>query len=105
MTTIDQGFAHQRSGLFDRFLSLTRSAEKRNERIIPDDVPLHLDVPALPAFRQEAPAQEEPTHRPLSMSAMAAPIKPISLRRDSIYAAFNTAMPVTDRHGLAGRNS
>ncbi|WP_176595817.1 MULTISPECIES: ATP-binding protein [Sphingobium] len=111
MTTLDQGFTHQRSGqksgIFDRFLSLTRSGEKRNERIIPDDVPLHLDVPALPGFRQEAleAAAEGSSHRPLSMSAMAAPIKPISLRRDSIYAAFNTAMPVTDRHGLAGRNS
>ncbi|PJG49581.1 ATPase [Sphingobium sp. LB126] len=107
MTTLDQGFTQPRSGLFDRFMSLTRSADKRNERIIPDDVPLHLDVPALPGFRQEALEMEagESAHRPLSMSAMAAPIKPISLRRDSIYAAFNTAMPVTDRHGLAGRNS
>nr|WP_087574586.1 ATP-binding protein [Sphingomonas sp. CDS-1] len=107
MTTLDQSFTHQRSGLFDRFLSLTRSSEKRNERVIADDVPLHLDVPALPGFRQEAleAATEGSAHRPLSMSAMAAPIKPISLRRDSIYAAFNTAMPVTDRHGLAGRNS
>ncbi|WP_022683980.1 ATP-binding protein [Sphingobium bisphenolivorans] len=107
MTAIDQGFMSPRTGLLDRVLNLTRgSAEKRADRAIPDSVPLHLDVPALPGFRQDAPTErpaDEP--RPLSISAMTAPIKPISLRRDSIYAAFNTAMPVTDRHGLAGRNS
>ena len=65
--------------------------------------PLLLDTPAPPGFRsiqQEAVADEGP--RPLSMGAMAAPLMPISLRRDSIYSAFSTAMPVTDRHGLAG---
>lgn len=107
MTAIDHGFAQQRSGMLDRFLSLTRSnTEKASERAIPDSPPLHLDVPALPAFRQDAPDRlPVDAPRPLSISAMAAPIKPISLRRDSIYAAFNTALPVTDRHGLAGRNS
>lgn len=111
MTAIDHGFTQQRSGqrtgIFDRFLSLTRNADKRSERVISDDVPLYLDTPVLPGFRPDTSQGEtaEPAPRPLSMSAMAAPIKPISLRRDSIYAAFNTAMPVTDRHGLAGRNS
>ena len=108
MTTIDQGFMQHKSGMLDWLTSLTRSkGERRNDRVIPDNVPLHLDVPALPGFRQDSTVEEasDDGHRPLSISAMAAPIKPISLRRDSIYSAFNTALPVTDRHGLAGRNS
>jgi hypothetical protein len=108
LTAIDQDFAQQKSGMLDWLTSLTRSkADRRSVRAIPDDVPLHLDVPALPGFRHESVQDDAPLNngaRPLSMSAMAAPIKPISLRRDSIYSAFNTALPVTDRHGLAGRN-
>lgn len=105
MTAIDHGFMQQRSGLLDRLLKRS-GTEKRNDRAIPDSAPLHLDVPALPGFRHDEPAESlEERPRPLSISAMATPIKPISLRRDSIYSAFNTAMPVTDRHGLAGRNS
>ena len=109
MTTIDHGFAQDRSsGMRNWLLSFRRStarAETPNggPRAAMAE-PLLLDTPVAPGFRQQ---QDEMTDGPraLSMGAMAAPLKPISLRRDSIYSAFSTAMPVTDRHGLAGRNS
>lgn len=108
MTAIEHSMMQERSGFLGRFLSSALGDARRRERHIPDDVPLQLDVPALPGFRHDGQddAQDgEGQPRSLSISAMAAPIRPISLRRDSIYSAFNTAMPVTDRHGLAGRNS
>lgn len=107
MTAIDHGLTPPRSGLVDWLLTFARSEEKRSERSIPDNAPLLLDIPASPGFAaaEMEPRDELDAPRPLSMGAMAAPLKPISLRRDSIYSAFNTAMPVTDRHGLAGRNS
>lgn len=107
MTAIE-GILPERPGIFSRFLSSARGDAQRNHRMIPDEVVLQPEMRALPGFRHdpadegEAPDQQP---RPMSMSAMAAPIRPISLRRDSIYSAFNTAMPVTDRHGLAGRNT
>lgn len=111
MTAIDHGFAQDRpSGMLDWLASFRRSMP-RTETPTPGPrmtapEPLLLDTPAPPGFRpvhQAEEAHEAP--RPLSMGAMATPLKPISLRRDSIYNAFSTAMPVTDRHGLAGRNS
>lgn len=107
MTAMDHGLTPSRFGFLDRLLTFGRREEKRNERTIPDSGPLLLDVPASPAFYpgEHEHLEEDDAPRPLSMGAMATPLKPISLRRDSIYSAFNTAMPVTDRHGLAGRNS
>ena len=111
MTAIDHGFAQDRpSGVLDWLTSFRRSAARNDQaaegpRMATAD-PLMLDTPVQPGFRpmvQEEAADDAP--RPLSMGAMSAPLKPISLRRDSIYSAFNTATPVTDRHGLAGRNS
>ena len=111
MTTIDHGFAQDwASGMLDWLMSFRRniaSADTHSgEPRMRAAEPLLLDTPVAPGFRpiqQEDEAAEAP--RALSMGAMAAPLKPISLRRDSIYSAFSTAMPVTDRHGLAGRNS
>ena len=111
MTTIDHGFAQDRpSGMLDWIMSFRRnmaSADTHSgEPRMRAAEPLLLDTPVAPGFRpiqQEDEVAEAP--RALSMGAMAAPLKPISLRRDSIYSAFSTAMPVTDRHGLAGRNS
>jgi len=111
LTAIDHGFVNDRpSGMLDWLTSFRRNMARSDApagepRMIAAE-PLLLDTPAPPGFRsiqQEAVADEGP--RPLSMGAMAAPLKPISLRRDSIYSAFSTAMPVTDRHGLAGRNN
>jgi Cdc6-like AAA superfamily ATPase len=111
LTAIDHGFAQDRpSGMLDWLSSFRRTmgrseAPQKLRRVIPDE-PLLLDNPVQPAFRsigQDEPADDGA--RPLAMGAMAAPLKPISLRRDSIYNAFSTAMPVTDRHGLAGRNN
>lgn len=109
MTAIDHGFAQDRpSGMLDWLSSfrrgLARSEAPTNSPRMISSEPLLLDTPAPPSFRGIAPEEVE-APRPLSMGAMAAPIKPISLRRDSIYNAFSTAMPVTDRHGLAGRNN
>ncbi|MGC4252975.1 MAG: ATP-binding protein [Sphingobium sp.] len=117
MTAIDHDFAQQRrseGGALDWLRALPRKlagVDRRDERTIPasppvDGAPLLLEDIAPPGFgrsSRDEPESEGP--RPLSMGAMAQPIKPISLRRDSIYAAFNTAMPVTDRHGLTGRNA
>ncbi|HAF41918.1 MAG TPA: ATP-binding protein [Sphingobium sp.] len=108
MTAIDQGILQERTGLLGRFLSSALGdTRRRSDRLIPDEVQLEADMRAVPGFHHASSEQEtdDAQPRPLSMSAMTAPIRPISLRRDSIYAAFNTAMPVTDRHGLAGRNS
>lgn len=111
MTTLDHGFAQDRSsGMLD-WLSTFRRTGPRGDHIpdgphVPAAEPLLLDTPVQPGFRPtglEEQANNDP--RPLAMGAMAAPIRPISLRRDSIYNAFSTAMPVTDRHGLAGRNN
>lgn len=110
MTAIDHGFAQDRpSGMLDWLSSFRRSmprseAAASGPRVISSE-PLLLDTPAPPSFRAAPPEETNAAPRPLSMGAMAAPLKPISLRRDSIYTAFSTAMPVTDRHGLAGRNS
>lgn len=111
MTTLDHGFAqHRSSGMLDWLSSFRRGALRdgpsAGEPRMAGTEPLLLDTPVQPAFRpvgQEQQKDDGPG--PLAMGAMAAPIKPISLRRDSIYAAFSTAMPVTDRHGLAGRNN
>ncbi|MCI4590128.1 ATP-binding protein [Sphingobium sp. BYY-5] len=108
MTAIDQGFFEERPGLLSRFFSSARgNAQRRDDQPIPDEAAPQPDSRALPGFRHDPSGGEEVRAQPLSLSisAMAAPIRPISLRRDSIYAAFSTAMPVTDRHGLAGRNS
>ena len=111
MTAIDHGFVNDRpSGMLDWLMSFRRNiarsdASAGGPRMAAAE-PLLLDTPVSPGFRpiqKEEMADEGP--RPLSMGAIAAPLKPISLRRDSIYNAFSTAMPVTDRHGLAGRNS
>ncbi|ANI76522.1 hypothetical protein EP837_00065 [Sphingobium sp. EP60837] len=111
MTAIDHGFVNDRpSGMLDWLMSFRRNiarsdASAGGPRMAAAE-PLLLDTPVSPGFRpiqKEENADEGP--RPLSMGAIAAPLKPISLRRDSIYNAFSTAMPVTDRHGLAGRNS
>ena len=110
MTAIDHGFAQDRpSGMLDWLSSFRRSmprsqAAASGPRVISSE-PLLLDTPAPASFRAAPPEETNAAPRPLSMGAMAAPLKPISLRRDSIYTAFSTAMPVTDRHGLAGRNS
>jgi hypothetical protein len=111
LTAIDHGFVNDRpSGMLDWLMSFRRNiarsdASAGGPRMAAAE-PLLLDTPVSPGFRpiqKEENADEGP--RPLSMGAIAAPLKPISLRRDSIYNAFSTAMPVTDRHGLAGRNS
>ncbi|MFC4596097.1 MULTISPECIES: ATP-binding protein [Sphingobium] len=108
---MDHGFVNDRpSGMLDWLMSFRRNiarsdASAGGPRMAAAE-PLLLDTPVSPGFRpiqKEENADEGP--RPLSMGAIAAPLKPISLRRDSIYNAFSTAMPVTDRHGLAGRNS
>jgi hypothetical protein len=94
--------------LLSRFLSSARGdARRRADQPPADTAQAQPDSRALPGFRHEPSGEEEERAQPLSLSisAMAAPIRPISLRRDSIYTAFSTAMPVTDRHGLAGRNS
>lgn len=110
MTAIDHGFAQDRpGGMLDWLTSFRRSiapteAPKGGPRMIASD-PLLLDTPIPPSFRSVQQDEADDGPRPLSMGAMAAPLKPISLRRDSIYSAFSTAMPVTDRHGLAGRNN
>jgi len=50
-----------------------------------------------------APVEDE-TVVPIS-SARASTAQPaIAFRRNAVFAAFNTAVPVSDRHGLAGRN-
>lgn len=111
MTAIDHGFVNDRpNGMLDWLMSFRRSTASSQDipaspRVSPSE-PLLLDTPVQPGFRAlPEEAQLDEGGRPLSMGAMAAPLKPISLRRDSIYSAFSTAMPVTDRHGLAGRNS
>ena len=111
MTALDHGFTQDRpSGMLDWLSSFRRSMPRSEAPTaaprMMEPAPLLLDTPMQPAFRpggQQEQLDEGP--RPLSMGAMAAPLKPISLRRDSIYSAFSTAMPVTDRHGLAGRNN
>lgn len=116
MTAIDHDFAHQRhsdGGMLDWLRALPRKlsgVDGREQRTIPASPPLPpppllLDEAVPPSFSRAPASDPEEGPRPLSMGAMARPIKPISLRRDSIYAAFNTAMPVTDRHGLTGRNA
>lgn len=117
MTAIDHDFKQpQRSegGALDWLRALPRKlagVDKGGQRVIPASppisaAPLLLEELAPPGFgRPSGDGPEADGPRPLSMGAMAQPIKPISLRRDSIYAAFNTAMPVTDRHGLTGRNA
>jgi hypothetical protein len=111
LTAIDHGFMQDRqSGMLDWLTSFRRNMSRTETpadgpRMVAPE-PLLLDTPVSPGFRpaeQQGEVDEGP--RPLSMGAMAAPLRPISLRRDSIYSAFSTAMPVTDRHGLAGRNS
>ncbi len=47
----------------------------------------------------EAPAADAPA----SLSSARAPMPNIAFRRNAVFAAFNTAVPVSDRHGLAGR--
>jgi hypothetical protein len=66
------------------------------QRRIPDPI----DHDALPAW---AGSQNEKAGAPLSMGAASAP--PRALRRGAIFSAFNAALPVTNRHGLAGRNA
>ena len=112
MTAIDQGFVQDRpSGMLDWLLSFRRTMARADDGVTASRAapaapsPLLLDTPVQPGFRPAPQQVQDDDPRPLSMGAMAAPIKPISLRRDSIYNAFNTAMPVSDRHGLAGRNS
>lgn len=52
----------------------------------------------------EAPAwSEAPPPPALARPVAPAPRPAIAFRRNAVFAAFNTAMPVTDRHGLAGR--
>ncbi|SCW35810.1 Cdc6-related protein, AAA superfamily ATPase [Sphingobium faniae] len=117
MTAIDHDFVQpprSEGGTLDWLRTLPRKlagVDKSDERTIPasppiDATPLLLEELAPPSFSRSAGSDPETDGaRPLSMGAMAQPLKPISLRRDSIYAAFNTAMPVTDRHGLTGRNA
>jgi len=111
LTAIDHGFAPRREGggLFDWLLSLPRrlasGKDDQPQRRIPDAPPLAVESPSFPSFHPSAPPETDQAPRPLAMGMMAAPLRPISLRRDSVYAAFNTAMPVTDRHGLTGRNA
>ncbi|WHO41170.1 ATP-binding protein [Sphingobium sp. AP49] len=106
---MDHDFAAPRPiGAMDWLWSLPRrlaGSGARQQRVIPECAPLLLEEPVAPSFHAAPGTTEMEAPRPLAMGAMAAPIRPISLRRDSIYNAFSTAMPVTDRHGLTGRNS
>ncbi|WP_404337284.1 AAA family ATPase [Sphingomonas sp. MMS12-HWE2-04] len=58
-------------------------------------IPLLLEAPAWSEAPSPAPA--------LARAIAPAPRPVIAFRRNAVFAAFNTAMPVTDRHGLAGR--
>lgn len=107
---MEHDFGARSAGTLDWLWSLPRrlaGGSSPSARVIPDQAPLLLEEPVAPSFHRTAEFEPAPddTPRPLSMGAMATPLKPISLRRNSIYSAFNTAMPVTDRHGLAGRNN
>jgi hypothetical protein len=63
-------------------------------------IPGPVDDGAPPAW---ASNRDDRADAPLSMGA-ASP-NPRVLRRGAIFSAFNAALPVTDRHGLAGRSA
>jgi hypothetical protein len=55
-------------------------------------------------FEYAPPPEEERSAIPLSSLRGPGGGPAIAFRRTAVFTAFNTAAPVTDRHGLAGRN-
>jgi energy-coupling factor transporter ATP-binding protein EcfA2 len=58
----------------------------------------------IPERLEYAPvADEQEIKVPMSTGRMSGGQPSIAFRRNSVFASFNTAVPVSDRHGLAGR--
>lgn len=57
----------------------------------------------IPERLEYLPEVEEEPVVPISAGRASTAQPSIAFRRNAVFAAFNTAVPVTDRHGLAGR--
>lgn len=81
---------------FSQWLRALLGGEAASARRIPD--PVDYPMPG------EAPGDAgERGAIPLSSARAAAGVPNIAFRRTAVFTTFNTAVPVTDRHGLAGR--